>query len=59
MSKMLLYYGEASIIAIHAVNFFFFLSTTKFRRRYEKMNIEDQDANFIFKFMSCEKYGYS
>ncbi|MFL6392344.1 MAG: hypothetical protein ACJ71E_09900 [Nitrososphaeraceae archaeon] len=25
----------------------------------KKMNIEDQDANFIFKFISCEKCGYS
>ena len=25
----------------------------------EKMNIEDQDANFIFKFISCVKCGYS
>lgn len=25
----------------------------------KKMNIEDQDANFIFKFKSCKKCGYS
>jgi predicted nucleic-acid-binding Zn-ribbon protein len=25
----------------------------------KKMNIEDQDANFIFKFISCEKCGYT
>jgi predicted nucleic-acid-binding Zn-ribbon protein len=25
----------------------------------KKMNIEDQDANFIFKFSSCKKCGYS
>ena len=25
----------------------------------KKMNIEDQDANFIFKFNSCKKCGYS
>ena len=24
-----------------------------------KINIEDQDANFIFKFSSCKKCGYS
>jgi predicted nucleic-acid-binding Zn-ribbon protein len=25
----------------------------------KKMNIEDQDANFIFRFHSCSKCGYS
>lgn len=25
----------------------------------EKVNIEDQDANFIFRFSSCSKCGYS
>ena len=24
-----------------------------------KINIEDQDANFVFKFKSCKKCGYS
>ncbi|MBV9178745.1 MAG: hypothetical protein JO297_17100 [Nitrososphaeraceae archaeon] len=24
-----------------------------------KINIEDQDANFVFKFSSCKKCGYS
>lgn len=25
----------------------------------KKMNIEDQDANFVFRFSSCSKCGYS
>jgi predicted nucleic-acid-binding Zn-ribbon protein len=29
------------------------------RSNTRKINIEDQDANFVFKFKSCKKCGYS
>ena len=33
--------------------------TGNMRKIMRKINIEDQDANFVFKFKSCKKCGYS